>query len=391
MANDLNKDCELEEEDLESTEEISEAIEEKLSLEDIKTSIKLDYTLESPQARKELVEKIVNETPPEQLTNRYLEILADYIIFAMDKEERKTKKIITDNRMVTINKRETSFEGLVSKFENGEDGIYNMIANDKNIIFTPKVSITQKDIEEIPPLKELRAAIEQVEKLEKAARGKKKFLLKKQLIEMRQDQYVIKSAYRKPIYCLNAIKSFSKLDLSENITFNEKMMPQSDGLISLFDPKHISALLCHYSKIKEDVWSRFNGDSYYLMHDLDNLIERTLKDEYPLYYDLLIYKIDGKQNAEIQKLLEEKHGIKHSVEYISSLWRNKIPKLLAEKEQEDYLIWYYTEVEKGKWKRCSRCKQVKLAHNKFFSKNKTSKDGFYSICKDCRNKKTKTS
>ena len=27
---------------------------------------------------------------------------------------------------------------------------------------------------------------------------------------------------------------------------------------------------------------------YYLMEDLDNLIERTLKDKYPLYYDLLI-------------------------------------------------------------------------------------------------------
>lgn len=391
MANDLNNNCELEEDDqLESAEEIAEAIEEKLSMENIKTAIKLDYTLESPQARNELVTKIVNETPPEQLTNRYLEILADYIIFAMDKEERKTKKIITDNRMVTINKRETSFEGLVSKFENGEDGIYNMIANDKNIIFTPKVSITQKDIDEIPPLKELRAAIEEVEKLEKAARGKKKFLLKKQLIEMRQDQYVIKNAYRKPIYCLNAIKSFSKMDLSETVTFNAKEMPESNGLISLFDPRHISALLCHYSKLKEDVWGRFSSDSYYLMNDLDDLIDSTLKEDYPLYYDLLIYKIDGKQNTEIQRLLEEKHGIKHSVEYISSLWRNKIPKLLAEKEQENYLIWYYTEVEKGKWKRCSRCKQVKLAHNKFFSKNKTSKDGYYSICKDCRNKKTKT-
>lgn len=37
----------------------------------------------------------------------------------MTKEERKSKNINTDNRMVTINKRETSFEGLVSKFENG--------------------------------------------------------------------------------------------------------------------------------------------------------------------------------------------------------------------------------------------------------------------------------
>ena len=32
---------------------------------------------------------------------------------------------------------------------------------------------------------------------------------------------------------------------------------------------------------------------------------------------------------------------------------------------------------------------IKLAHNKFFSKNSSSKDGFYSICKSCRNKKIK--
>ena len=291
--------------------------------------------------------------------------------------------------MVTVNKRETSFEGLVGKFENGEDGIYNMIANDKNIIFTPKVSITQKDIDEIPELKQLRDAIEEVEKAEKVARGKRKYMLKKQLIEMRQDQYVIKNAYRKPIYCINAIKSFSKLNLSENITIDENGEVHSDALVSLFNPKHISALLCHYSKLKEDAWNKFSSDSYYLMEDLDNLVERTLKEKYPLYYDLLIYKIDGKQNVEIQALLLRDHGIKHSVEYISSLWRNKIPKLLAEQEQEDYLMWYYTMKEKGKWKRCSRCGQVKLAHNRFFSKNKTSKDGFYSICKECRNKKGK--
>ena len=106
-----------------------------------------------------------------------------------------------------------------------------------------------------------------------------------------------------------------------------------------------------------------------------------------MYYDLVIYKIDGKQNIEIQELLFEKYGIKHSVEYISSLWRNKIPKLSGEQATNDYLMWYYTHQEYGKWKKCSRCGQIKLAHNNFFSKNKTSKDGFYSICKCCRNKK----
>lgn len=352
-------------------------------------SKKLDYTLQSPEERSDFVKKIIDEIPPEKLTSQYIEILTDYIIFAMDKKERKERNILTENRMITVNKRETSYQGLVSKFENGEDGLYNLINEDKNVILTPKVSITEKDIEEIQPLKQLKDAIEIVKKQEKQATGKRKYLLKKQIIEMCQSQYTIKGEYKPVIYGSNVVKSFCKSDLSDHITINEDGEPVNTGLVSFFEPKHLSALLCNYSALKEDSYGNFANDAYYLMEDLDNLIEHTLKDDYPLYYDLLIYKIDGKQNVEIQMLLEMTYGIRHSVEYISSLWRNKIPKLLAEQAKKDYLVWYYTNVEYGKWKKCSRCGQVKLANNKFFSKNKTSKDGFYSICKDCRNSKNK--
>lgn len=351
--------------------------------------IRLDYTIQDPQERVELVNKIVENTPNEKLTNRYLQILANYIIFAMDKKQKKSKNINTDNRMVTINKRQTSFEGLVSKFENGEDGIYNMIINDKNVLLTPKYKITQEDIQTIPYLKQLREEIEKVEKREKQATGKKKYLLKKQLIEMRQDQYVIKSSYRPVTYSFNLIKSLHFLDLSDHIAIEQDGKVRNDGLISLFNPTHISVLLCNYSKIKENCWDRLNSDIYYLMKDLQDAIDRILKPNYPMYFDILVEKIDGTQNIQIQKNLLVKYGTTHSIEYISSLWRKKIPKILAEELEKEYLIWHYTMVEKGKWKKCSRCGQIKLAHNKFFSKNGTSKDGFYSICKECRNKKNK--
>lgn len=73
---------------------------------------KLDYTLESPEERKALVEKIIAETP--DITPQYLEALGDYLVLCMEKQEKKERKILTDNRMTTVNKRETSFEGLVS-------------------------------------------------------------------------------------------------------------------------------------------------------------------------------------------------------------------------------------------------------------------------------------
>ena len=350
--------------------------------------IKLDYTIQSPVERNELVKKIIASLPPQKLTKRYLEVLADYIIFAKTKKKKKRQDSVnTDNRLITINKRQTSFQGLVGKFENGEDGVYNLFTEDKNIIFTPKISITEEDLEEIPALRELRNAIEQVEKAAKTARGKRKFLLKKQIIQMRQDQYVIKTSYKQPIFCLNAVKNFSSMSFDDNISISQDGKIKDKSLISFMNPKHVSALLRNYSRLKEDCYGKFYTDGYYMMEVLDELVDKTLKEKYPLYYSLLIYKIDGKSNLEIQKLLEEEHGIRHSVEYISSLWRNKIPKLIAEQAEIDFLHWYYLEKEKGKWKKCSRCGEVKLAHNKFFSKNNSSKDGFYSICKQCRNKR----
>ena len=89
--------------------------------------------------------------------------------------------------MTTVNKRETSYEGLVSQFENGEDGIYNLITNNKNIIFQPKVSITKKDLEEIPLLRQLREAINMWEEKMKTATGRDAYIIKSTLIELRKD------------------------------------------------------------------------------------------------------------------------------------------------------------------------------------------------------------
>ena len=146
----------------------------------METKIKLDYTLQKPEERKLLVEQILKQTPPDQVTDKYMEVLSNYIIFAMDKQEKKKKEIITDNRLITINKRETSYQGLVSKFENGEDGLFNItIENDKNVILTPKVSISPKDVAEIPALQSLKDAIEIIKEKESHATGKARYQFKK--------------------------------------------------------------------------------------------------------------------------------------------------------------------------------------------------------------------
>ena len=347
--------------------------------------IKLDYTLQTPEERNELVKEILKETP--EPNEKYLEILADYLVLCMEKQEKKQKQILTENRMTTVNKRETSYEGLVSQLENGEDGIYNLINESKTTIFQPKVTITKKDLEEIPSLRQLREAINIWEIKLKQAKGRDAYIIKKALIEMRKDQYVVKNAYRKPIVFNKINRSNCASKLIEDFTLDENNYIIPSG-VSLCDPKVCSLILCNYSQLKQDGWGRFENDLWYLMESFDKIISEALE-EYPMYEEIVKCKIDGMQNIEIQTILKQKYNITHSLEYISSLWRKKIPNLIASKAEDLELDWYYLNKEKGKYKRCSRCGQIKLAHNKYFSKNKTSKDGWYSICKECRNKKTK--
>lgn len=344
--------------------------------------IKLDYTLESPEERKALVEKIIAETP--DITPAYLEILGNYLVLCMEKQERKERNILTDNRMTTVNKRECSFEGLVSQLENGEDGIYNLVNEDKNVIFQPKIQITQRDLDTIPYLKQLRDTINAWEAAAKHASGKDAFIMKKALIEMRKDQYLIKQAYYQPIVSCKLTKTSRVTPPLEDKSYLKGSEIVVKG-ISLMDTKTVSAVLCNYTKLKEDSWDQFDGDTWYLMQDFDKLCTKALAD-YLIYDRIVEWKIDGKPNSEIQKLLDEEFNQTYSVEYISSLWRNKIPKVIAEQAKEDFLIWEYTR--RGyPMKKCSKCGQIKPANNLFFSKNKTSKDNWYSICKKCRNKK----
>lgn len=94
--------------------------------------------------------------------------------------------------MATINKRECSYEGLVSELENGEDGIYNLMCDNKSYLFKPKISITEHDLETIPCLRQLRDTIRVWEEALKRASGKDAYIIKKALIEMRKEQYLIK-------------------------------------------------------------------------------------------------------------------------------------------------------------------------------------------------------
>jgi hypothetical protein len=88
---------------------------------------------------------------------------------------------------------------------------------------------------------------------------------------MYKEQYMIKSFEKPVIHCSNLIKGFSSIDFNDAIEIKNGKI-EDKSLLSFFNYKHISALLCNYSKLKEDSYGKFYADGYFLMEDLDNLI-----------------------------------------------------------------------------------------------------------------------
>ena len=357
--------------------------------------MQLDYTLTTPEERIECVNRLLAETPDEKLTPQYLSYMSNYILFTQDRNQTKKEKkseypTLTKNREVTINKRQVSFEEIISNLENGEDGLYAMINNDKNQILDPKDPITEEEIAVIPGMRGLMDTIDSLQKQFEKAKGSARYILKRSIIETWQQAYLLKASWKGNNGKMKSsqLKTLAKLNIEENIQFNKEGMPVSTAILSLLNPEYISFLLCYYSKLKEECWDDLQCDMHWLLVDLENLTEKVLVEDYPLLYDLVIWKIDGLTNEQIQVEMDHKYGEWHSEQYYSSLWRKRIPRLLSEQAQKDYLIWYYTNVEKGYWKKCTKCGEIKLGHPAFFSKN-SSKDGFYSQCKDCKNGKTK--
>lgn len=360
--------------------------------------MKLDYKLKTVEERKALVDEIVRTEGPD-FTQQQLGYMADYLLFVMDgggntvSEKRKPYPIVTKNRDVTVNKRQTSYEDMVSKLQNGEDGLYSMIIQDKDVIMDMREPISKEEMENIPGLKENMEVIETLKTQLGRATGKRKYSLKKQIISKYQEMYTLKNSFlgRSSKARINAqVRSMAHVSIPDHVYLDERDVPKSDGFISLIKPEHVSFLLKYYQLLKQESWDDVSSDMRWLLLDLEDTVVRALLPHDEILYDLLVWEIDGCSGAEIAEKMADKYNVFHSEQYFSTLWCRKIPKMIAEQAQKDWLYWHwrFEDPDNARWKTCNTCGKTKPAHYLFFHKN-TSKDGFYSKCRDCRSKRNR--
>lgn len=136
-----------------------------------------------------------------------------------------------------------------------------------------------------------------------------------------------------------------------------------------FDKEQVKALLSMINR---------NGDVQTdlgcLIMDLKNLIKQCEFTE--SQKEVLELLEQGKMENEIKDILHIDQKSTHS-RIVGII--NKIVK----QYENNYTDWYYLNICKGEYKKCSKCGEIKLI--KEF--NKKGKQGYSGVCKECRNKK----
>ncbi|WP_300449302.1 hypothetical protein [Fusobacterium sp.] len=299
---------------------------------------------------------------------RTLETLASYIL-AKDKEvsenEEKIKTYNSRELFLRAIKEEATMKELTPNSESTEFAVFKMEKNYKKEI---KDKVTAEDVKKYPEVKAYIDAYN-INLAEYKALGKKesltneeserKYYLKKTLSSLKVDALDTKLAFERPIKWKQALK--------------DNGCPNWDYL-DLMDREHIKCLL--QIPLNEDL----QNDLACIRTDLESLIKRTkFTDRQKEVLDLWMRDIPLYDNKE--------KNIKGMPYYlgITGQRANELLNLAIDRIINTYIEeledWYYLNINKGEYKKCSKCGEIKLVQR--FQKNGNRYRG---SCKECSRK-----
>ena len=375
---------------------------------------KLDFNLETSQERLQYLKDTVDFT---QLTKKDIETCTDYVLYGKDPEKNNTS--IVDRKEVYIKTRYNSYSqsepvSLEALMESPtfDETIFTKEKNIYKKVKPESISQNREKYKDIPGMKELWEAIDQLDRRLKLAKGeiqpergevvpqldsKQIYHLNHQLIELRRQQYMLKdsahpeqmanknygSFYSNPVEFMHPDRSgrqFAAKDIEKEI---EELKKKGKPYFSFLDKEHVYQLCLNYYQIKDQAEKNPDSPLNNLLWTLDFYIEKAnLSEQQKLITEA---KKHNMLNKEICQLLMEKMGIYHQENYISTIW-NKVCQLICDAADLNYDEWCCKDY-KPAWKKCNCCQETLLRDPRNFVRKSKSPDGLTNRCKRCDQKK----
>ena len=298
-----------------------------------------------------------------------LELIANYILAVDDVDDKVNYKIYTSEELFkracqefnVINDVAKANGGLDMKYEEeGNKGVeaFPFFQLPKNYKKVKDLKLEKEDLEKYPPMKDYYEfynylkeeskrlwGTKNLSKEEMVRRGK----IKKLLPEIKKDMMDAKKQLQMPIIWKSPLKDNGGADYD---------------LLDMFDKEVVKELLRVHKGVD------LQDDLSCILVDLENLINKIeFTDKQRKVLELWS---NGLATGEISKKL------KLDPSTITKCL-NGVVDLIVKQYEKEYEEWYYLNIRKGEYKRCNRCKNVKLVSQ--FDKN--GKKGLRSCCKKC--------
>lgn len=295
-----------------------------------------------------------------------LEMIANYILAVDEKDKGINYKIYTSEELFNRACREYNVINSVAKANGGLDMNYGenileafpIFQLPKNFKKVKDLKVEKKDLEKYPPMKDYTDFYEYLKEESKRLWNTKglskedmvrRSKIKKILPEIKKDIIEVKKQLQMPIIWKAPLKDNGGADYDE---------------LDMFDKNVVKVLLQVHKQVD------LQDDLSCILVDLDNLINNIKFTE--RQYEVLELWRNGLTIENISKELHVKENT------VSITLDRAIDSIIKQYEKE-YEEWYYLNIRKGTYKKCSKCGEVKLISQ--FSKNGNR---LRSNCKDCK-------
>lgn len=302
-----------------------------------------------------------------------LEKLADYILAVDEKDDDVNYKIYTSEELFNRACKEFNLINKVARVNGGssmikdsfDDGgnkeplVFPIFQLPKNYNKVKDLKFEKKDLEKYPQMKDYYDFYEYLKTESKKlwnTKGlsyeqiMKRGLMKKVMPEIKKDMMLVKEKIQRPIIWKSPLKPTGCPDYDE---------------LDMFDRNTIKELLrVHKGNDLQD-------DLTCIIYDLQNLIDK-------IEFTDKQQKILNMWSSGMS--LEEIANLTHTSSDAIGKMMNTIANRIVKEYEEEYTYWYYLNIRKGTYKKCSKCGEIKLISQ--FDKN--GKKGLKSMCKRCR-------
>ena len=295
-----------------------------------------------------------------------LEMIANYILAVDEKDKGINYKIYTSEELFNRACREYNVINSVAKANGGLDMNYGENISEAFPIFQlPKnfkkvkdLKVEKKDLEKYPPMKDYTDFYEYLKEESKRLWNTKglskedmirRSKIKTILPEIKKDIIEVKKQLQMPIIWKAPLKDNGGADYDE---------------LDMFDKNVVKVLLQVHKQVD------LQDDLSCILVDLDNLINNV--EFTKRQYEVLELWRNG---LTIENISKELHVKENTV----SITLNRAIDSIIKQYEKEYEEWYYLNIRKGTYKKCSKCGEVKLISQ--FSKNGKRLRG---NCKDCK-------